>query len=325
MKIFITGGTGFIGTHLVERLAETEHQAHCLVRKNSNLANIEKFNASYVIGDINDKQSLLEGMKGCDWVVNLANVYTLWEPDRQIYRKINVEGTKNVMEAALDTGIAKVLHVSTNAIYGKPEEVPFTEESTVGSTRFSEYARTKYAGDLIAWKLYEEENLPLVVIYPGIVLGPGDSKPSGNYINDLIHQRLPATAFNDSVLTYVYVKDVAEVILKALEKQNNIGEKYLVGKHRLPYREYNQLISEISGVPLPKMSFPDFFSLINATFMTGLASLTKKPPIWGLSLETVRMNIQGQVFDGSKAERELGITYTPIRVALEEAIASFRQ
>jgi len=324
MKIFITGGTGFIGTHLLERLAETEHQAHCLVRKNSNLVNIEKFDASYVIGDITDKQSLLEGMKGCDWAVNLANVYTMWEPDKQIYRKINVEGTKNVMEAALERGIAKVIHVSTNAIYGKPEEVPFTEESTVGPTRFSEYARSKYAGDLIAWELYEEEGLPLVVIYPGVVLGHGDPKASGTYINDLIHKRLPATAFNDSTLTYVYVKDVAEVILKALEKQNNIGEKYLVGKHCLTYREYNQLISEISGVPLPRMSFPNFFTLINATFTTGLASLTKKPPIWGLSLELARSNITGQVFDGSKAERELGITYTPIRVALEEAIASFR-
>jgi dihydroflavonol-4-reductase len=326
MKIFITGATGFIGIHLVKRLFQTDHKLYCLVRKTSNTHELEKLGANLItiIGDVTDKNSLLEGMKGCDWVVNLANVYSFWEPDQKIYAKINIEGTKNVMEAALETGISKVVHISTALVYGKPSDCPFTEESEVGPFRFSEYSRTKYWGDLVAWELYKTRGLPLVVIYPGSILGSGDLKPSGQYIMDLLQRRLPCTVFNDSILTFVYVKDVAEAIVKAAEKEGNIGEKYVVGKYQLSMGELNKMVSEISGVDLPKIALPDSLTTLTATLLTLLAKLIKRPPIWGMSRDAVRVTKEGFRFDGSKAERELGISYTPLRVALEEAIASYQ-
>jgi dihydroflavonol-4-reductase len=216
----------------------------------------------------------------------------------------------------------KVVHVSTALVYGKPADCPFTEESLIGPVRFSEYARTKYAGDLIAWDLYENKGLPLVMMYLGAVLGPGDPKSSGRYIKGLIHRRIPARACEDAIMTYVHVRDVAEAIVRALEKENNIGQKYLVGKHRPAYQAYNELISEISGVPLPKRRFPNSVVMVIATLRTWLADLTKKRP--ARSIAEVRTMKEGFAFDGSKAERELGIAYTPVRVALKEAIASYQ-
>ena len=323
MKVFITGATGFIGTHLVKRLARTEHEVCCSVRKTSNVCALES-RVTLVTGDVTDRSSLLEGMKGSDWVLNLANVYSFWEPHKRVYTDVNVEGTRNVMECALETGVSKVVHISSVVAYGKPVDCPFTEESPVGPARFSEYAETKYRGDLIAWELYQKRGLPLVMIYPGGVLGPGDQKASGQYIQNLVHRRLPATVFHDSILTWVHVRDVAEAILKAAEKEDNVGEKYIVCKHQLSFREINELASEISGVPLPKLTLPDWLAMANATLLTWLAGLTRKPPLWGMATDQMRTMKEGFRADGSKTERELGITYTPIRVALEEAIASYQ-
>ena len=324
MKIFITGATGFIGTHLVRRLAQTEHKLYCLVRKTSNIHDLKELGVTLITGDVTDRDSLLQGMKSCDWVVNLANIYSFWEPDNRVFRRVNVEGTRNVLESALETGVSKVLHISTAGIYGKPADSPFTEESPVGPVRFSQYFQTKYEGDLIAWEFFEKKRLPLLMVYPGAVLGPGDPKATGKYILDLINRRLPARVFEDSVLTWVHVKDVAEAIVKALEKENNLGEKYLVGKYRLSMREINEMIREISGVPLPKFRLPDPLVTLNAFILTQVANIIKKPPLWGMSRDQIRTMKEGFRFDGSKAERELGITYTPIRQALKEAIESYQ-
>jgi dihydroflavonol-4-reductase len=325
MRTFITGATGFIGTHLVRRMAQTEHELLCLVRKSSNVNVLEELGVTLIRGDVTDKNSLLEGMRGCQWVINLGNVYSFWEPNKRVYRDVNVEGTRNVMECALELGVSKVVHVSTGATYGKPADCPFTEESVVGPLRFSEYARTKYAGDLIAWEFHQKKGLPLVMVYPAAVLGPGDPKPSGQYLRDLIHRRLPARVFEDSILTWVHVRDVAEVIYRAAEKENNIGEKYFAAKHQLSLAEINQMVSEIAGVRLPRMRLPDFMVMLNARLLTWWANLIKKPPLWGMSVDQIRTMKQGFVIDGSKAERELGITYTPLRATLEEAVASYRE
>ncbi len=321
MKIFLTGGTGFIGTHTAKLLAQTDHKLHFLVRKTSDTSKLKELNATLIDGDLTNKESLIEGMKGCDWVINIAALYSFWEPKKQIYSDINILGTRNVMESALQTGISKVIHVSTAGVYGKPSESPFTEESSTGPLQFSEYFRTKYEGDLIAWELYEKKGLPLVMIYPTAVLGPGDPKASGRYIQDLINKRLPATVFQNRIFTFVYVKDVAQAIVNALEKENNIGEKYLVGNYRYTWGELNNMISDISGVPLPKMHLPESITMLNATLLTGIANVIKRPPPWGMAIDQMKTMKAGFNVDGNKAERELGISYTPIRFALEEAIA----
>ena len=180
MKIFVTGATGFIGPHLVNRLADTEHELRCLVRETSDIENLEQSGVALVRGDVTDKQSVVAGMAGCDCVVNLANVYSFWEPRTEVYAEVNVDGTRNVMEAALETGVAKVVHVSSVVTYGSPAELPFNEETAVGPVRFSEYARTKHEGDLIAWELFENERLPVVMVYPGASSGRATPRPAAN-------------------------------------------------------------------------------------------------------------------------------------------------
>lgn len=323
MKIFITGATGFIGSHLIDRLAQTEHELYCLVRTTSQAR--EKLQASklHVIeGDIMDKESILQAMDGCDWVLHLAGLYSFWERNNKLYREINVTGIRNVMECALETKVSKVVHVSTAVVYGLPSHVPFTEDDEVGSVRFSEYARTKYEGEQIVWDLHKNNGLPVVVVYPLAVLGAGDPKATGQYISDFVRRRLPSTVFNNSTHTYVHVNDVADAIIRAAEKPDNIGEKYLIGKHQFTLTEYNTMISELSGVSIPKMHMPDFLAISNAYMLTAISRLTGKQPPWGMSVDQVKTIKNGFIADGSKAERELGLTYTPISEAIEEEVAA---
>ena len=320
----MTGATGFIGPHLVNRLRNTDHELRCLARRTSDVGDLVQSGVALVRGDVTDKQSVVAGMEGCDWVVNLANVYSFWEPRTEIYAEVNIDGTRNVMEAALATGVAKVVHVSSVVTYGRPTELPFREETPVGPVLFSEYARTKREGDLNAWELLEKESLPLVMVYPGGVVGPGDTKASGRYVLDLINRNLPATVFDDSVVAWVHVRDVAEAIVKALEMDGNIGQKYLVCNAGMEMRQFNRLVAEISGVPLPRVRMPDALVALNAGLLTALANVVKKPPKWGMATDQMRTIRHGIEANGSKAERELGLSYTPIRTALEEAIAWYR-
>ncbi len=195
----------------------------------------------------------------------------------------------------------------------------------MGPVRPSEYARTKYEGDQVAWRLHAERGLPLVTIMPGAVLGPGDPKASGRYLHDLVRRRMPVRVMEDSVLTYVHVRDVAEAILRAAEKEGNVGERYLVGAQRLSWREFNALVSEIARVPLPAVRLPDSMVMAMALALTWVADRVGQPPPLGLAADQIRTMKMGFAFDGGKAERELGIVYTPIRVALEEAIAAIRR
>jgi dihydroflavonol-4-reductase len=319
MKIFVTGGTGFIGTHLVRRLQTTPHELHCLVRETSNVRTLRDAGAHLVRGDVTDRQSLLNGMQGCEWVVNLANLFEFWVPDRRAYQNVNVAGTRNVMEAALATGASKVVHVSTVAVYGDAKW-PMTETSELGSHCASEYAQTKRAGDRIAWQLYEKEKLPLVMVCPGAVLGPDDPKAAGRYVKNLVRGQMPAQVFTRRMFAWVHVRDVAEAIVRALEKEGNVGERYFIVAENLTFGDISGMVSEISGTRLPRWVLPESLTLLGAHLLTALSSLTGKPPALDMSVDQMRLMKQGFQADGSKAARELGLAYTPIRATLKEVV-----
>ncbi|MER3404485.1 MAG: hypothetical protein C4289_04390 [Chloroflexota bacterium] len=143
-------------------------------------------------GDVTDRRAVHEGMCGCNCVVHLANVYSFWEPDRRVYWEVNVAGKRNVLEAALDLGVSKVVRISTTLVSGKPRDCLSTEESQPGTELFSEHARSKAAGDRLAWELFQTRGLPLVVVYPVGVPGPGNSRVSSRYIRNILERRLPA-------------------------------------------------------------------------------------------------------------------------------------
>jgi dihydroflavonol-4-reductase len=323
MKIFITGGTGFIGTHLVRRLAEARHDLYCLARPTSRTETLRQIGAKVVPGDVTDKQSLTDGMRGCDSVINLANFFEFWAPDRRVYHDVNIVGTRNVMAAAIAAGVSKVIHVSTVAIYGGARW-PITEASEVGVRCPSKYAQTKRAGDLAAWEMHRESHLPLVMIYPGGVIGPDDHKATGRYVSNLIRGKMPAQVLTGSVFAWVHVRDVAEAIVLALEKNGNLGEKYLIVAENLTFGDINRMLSELSGARLPGLTMPDSLTFALAHVLTGLADLTKSPPLLDLAIDQIRLMKQGFRADGSKAVRDLGLSYTPIRKALEDEIRSVR-
>jgi dihydroflavonol-4-reductase len=321
MKIFITGGTGFVGTHLIRRLSETDHELVCLARQTSKTQFLKDIGAEIFIGDVTDKNSIQNGMKGCEWLIHLASSFVFWVPNNRIYHAVNVTGTRNMMEAALEAGISKIVYVSTAAIYGNAHK-PTTEETPVGTKRESKYVRTKYEGDLIAWDLFENRNLPLVVIYPSGVMGANDPKACGRYINNFAQGRMPAQVLINCRFPFVHVKDVAEAIVRACEKEDNIGEKYIVSAENLTFGEINQMISEISGKKLPVLKFPVWMTKLTAILLTGISNLIRKPPLWDMSVDQINLMKQGFNIDGSKTERELGIQYLPIYNAIKESIES---
>lgn len=324
MKTFISGATGFIGTHLIRQLAKTDHELYCLVRKTSDARVVREVGATLVTGDVTDKSSVLRGMKGCDWVIHMASSFVFWRSDRQAYSNVNILGTRNVMECALEVGASKVVSVSSAGIWGNADW-PITEDTPFGSERASEYIRTKYEGDLLTWQLYEQRALPLVMIYPAAVLGPNDSKAAGRYVRNFALGRMPGQVLTEVPFAWVHVGDVCRAILRALEKEGNVGEKYIVSGENLAFGEINQMISEISGTNLPFIKLPDWLTSLSAYPLTGLANLINRPPLWDMSVDQIRLMKQGFKLDGSRAETELGIAYIPIRNALEEAIASFRE
>jgi dihydroflavonol-4-reductase len=325
MKVFVTGGTGFIGGQVTKRLVESGHEVCCLVRSTTATPLLKGLGVRLAPGDLRDKPSLVDGMAGSEWLINVGAAYSFWTLNPRSYREVNVGGMRNVMEAALETGVSKVVHVSTVVIYGTPAASPVTEDVVPGPVRFSEYARTKYEGEMIAWELYAARGLPLVVVYPGAVLGPGDPKSTGEYIENVMRRRMPATVFDHATFPFVYVNDVADAIARAAAAAGNVGSRYLLVAENLTFGQVNQLIAEIAGVALPRMRMPNALAVGTAAFLTAVARITKRPPLLGLSLDQVRTMSHAPVFDGSKAERELGVRYTPVREALRAAIESYRR
>ncbi len=325
MRFFVTGGTGFIGAALVRKLSESNHLITCLVRKSSNVAAIAGRGVEPRLGDVTNFASVQAAVAGHDCVINLANIYSLWEPDPGVFRRVNVDGTRNVLEASLAAGIPKVVHISTCGVYGKPKDDPYTEATEAGAPRSCAYFRTKYEGDLIAWDMYGKRKLPLVMIYPMAVLGAGDPKTTGQYIRRITKRRMPARILENRKFTFVHLNDVVEIIYRAAMTEGNIGQRYLAGKFRYTFGEVNHMISEISGVPLPRFRLPDFSVIPAAWLLTKIADIIKKPPIWGMAIDQIRCMKDGISADGSKSEKELCVEYTPIRDALKEAIASFQE
>jgi dihydroflavonol-4-reductase len=324
MKVFITGGTGFIGKYVVRRLIEAGHQVRCLVRNDNRLNGLSAFDFERVPGDVSSLPALRTGMAGCDWVIHLAGQYAMWSLDPGSFTRVNVEGTRNVMQAALDCGASKVIHMSTVAVYGKPTDCPFTEDSRPGLELFSRYGQSKADGERIAWNDFRERGLPLVVLYPGIVLGAGDDRASGQYLRLILFRRTPSTIFHDSRSIYVHVRDVADAVLRAALMPGNLGEKYLIGKEAFTGRQLADLVHDVSGVPLPPLRLPDPIVQAASHLFTGVSTITRRPPLWTLSIDASRTLKNGFIFDGSKAVRDLGLRYTPVKKAMEEAVAWYR-
>lgn len=322
--VVVTGATGFVGRYLVERLLQEEDiRVRCLVRPGSDRAALEGLGGEldFVEGDITQPASLRRAFEGAWGVVNLAGYREFWARSRRSYYEINERGAGNVFRAALTAGVAKAVQVSTPLAYGVPAAMPFDERSAAGP-HASDYGRSKYLGDEAAWRLYERHGLPLCVVYLAAVIGAGDDK-STMEVRRAVEGRLPALVGADTTYTYVYVRDAAEAIARALLSPSTVGQRYLVGTERATTREYFALIGDLAGVRTPRWNVPGQWLLPVARGMEWLAGLTGRRPL--LPLDVLRTTAAGSLlFDGSKAQRELGMQYAGLEVALAESVSAIQ-
>ncbi|UCB46613.1 MAG: NAD-dependent epimerase/dehydratase family protein [Spirochaetota bacterium] len=323
-NILILGASGFIGTSVVQELTGREYTIHCFVRETSDLTYLKRINSKleYHFGDILNRETLIAPMKKCSIIINCTGLNSFWERKNKRYNDINIQGTGNIMEIALAMKVEKIVHISTVMAYGFPDKMPFNENSEPGP-HMSHYAKTKYLGDLYALKLYKEKQLPLVCVYLAAVLGRGDSKDVMK-IGMFLSNKVKIMLRSENRFTYVYNKDAAQAIVKAAEKANNIGEKYLIGNQRLTTREYMELIGDLSGIPVPKKTIGKKATMFLAYINSLASKISKKPPL--LPVDLMKTQFRGSLlFDASKSEKELGMKYTPIKVALKDEIDFIRE
>jgi dihydroflavonol-4-reductase len=322
--VTVTGATGFVGRSFVERLAR-EHKYHirCLARRTSDVSALQALNAdiSFHYGDITHKETLSAAFEGAWGVVNLAGYREFWSQHKDHFYELNERGAKNVFRACLDAGVKKVVHVSTPLSYGVPDQIPFSEETTPG-LHPSDYARSKYLGDMAGWRLHQREKLPLTIVYLAAVIGAGDDKATME-VKRAVEGKLPALVGADTTYTYVYVRDAADAIARALTSRDTIGRGYLIGNQRATTRDYFNTIGRIADVPVPALNIPESWLLPLARGLEAVARWTGRRPL--LPLDVLKTTAAGSLlFDPGRAIQELGMTYTPLETALAESIAEIR-
>lgn len=329
MKCFVTGASGFIGANLVHELVGRGHEVVALLRPGADRRGLEGADYQSVPGDVSDLSLLEKGMKGCDWCFHVAASYHLWLKDYGPMYAANVEGTRNVIEAALRAGCKRIVYTSTVGCIGLPKAttgnlVPTDEATPVSAEQMSNhYKKSKWQAEQVALE-YAGKGAPVVLVNPSAPVGPRDVKPTptGQVIVDFLNRKMPA--YLDTGLNYVHVRDVAVGHILAAEK-GRLGQRYILGnaEGNLAMGEAFQLLERISGVPAPKTRIPYQIALGAAHVSEIIAGFTGKPP--KAPLAGVRMARYKMFFNPAKAIRELGLPQTPPEQALADAVTWFRK
>lgn len=324
MKALVTGTTGFVGGNLVRELLKQGFRVKALVRKESNRKNIEGLDIELALGDLRDRASLERGLEGCEVLFHVAASYSFWVPDPKAIYDTNVQGTSNMLTAALEKGIEKVVYTSTESTIGIAENRSLgTEEMEINPSDLAgHYKKSKHIAEGLALKMCRD-GLPLVVVNPTTTVGPLDIKPSptGQFIVDFLNRRMPA--YVNTGLNVVDVEDVAKGHILALER-GRVGERYILGNKNLTFKEILAILEQITRIKAPRLRIPIWLALGAAhidEFVSG--KLVKRYP--RVPVAGVKAARKFRYFDCSKAVRELGLPQTPVEEALEKAVRWFRQ
>jgi dihydroflavonol-4-reductase len=319
---FVTGANGFLGCHVVRALIARGDRVRALARENADTSALREIDCEIVRGDVRDIDSIRWATKGCDEVYHVAADYRLWVVDHAPMYAINVEGTRNVIRAASEAGVSRIVHTSTVGALGIPhgapgrEDTPVTVDAMVGP-----YKRSKFLAERVAEDA-ARAGAPVVIVNPSTPIGPLDYKPTptGRMIVDFLNRRMPA--YLDTGLNLVGVEDCARGHLLAAER-GRIGEKYILGGENLSLAELFARLARLSGIPAPKMRIPYAVAFGFALGAEAFArTVTHKPP--RASLTEIKMARKKMFFDSSKARAELGYAPGPVDPALQRAIDFFR-
>ena len=322
MRTLVTGATGFIGSNLARELCRRDYQVRALVRPGSNTLAIKDTPVETVAGDILDPDSITRAMKGCQRVYHCAAAHTFWVKDPSIIHQTNIEGTANVLEAARQAQVDRVVYTSTVSTIGFADGAPADEDTPVEPSHLvGNYKKSKYLAEQVALTM-AAQGLPVVVVNPTFPVGPWDVKPtpSGRVILDFLLGRIPtyiATGMN-----LVDVEDVAAGHILAMEK-GKPGERYVLGNKNVTFKEILDMLQVLTGRPAPKWRTPLWLA-IGAAYVDNLVEgkmLGREPrmPLEGLKVARTPMYVNCR-----KAVEELGQPQGPVETALEKAVHWFR-
>ena len=322
MKALVTGATGFVGAALARTLLAAGWQVRVLVRAGSDRRNLRAISVESAIGDLTDAPSLQRAVEGCEAVFHAAADYRLWVPDPQAMYRANVEGTRNLLEAARRAGVRRIVYTSSVACIGLPsdgtagtEDTPVSLESMVGH-----YKRSKFLAEQVALEA-AAAGAPVVIVNPAAPVGPRDIKPTptGQILLDAALGRTPA--YVDTGLNIVHVDDVAAAHVLAFH-HGRIGERYILGGENLPLRDILIEITRLAGRSPPRVKLPHGLVLPIAYLAEGFARLSGRST--RVTVDSVRMARKRMYFSSEKAMRELGYGYRPAHLAFADALEWFR-
>jgi nucleoside-diphosphate-sugar epimerase len=257
VKAFVTGGTGFIGERLVQRLRDRGDDVVALVRSPEKGAKLEQMGATLVEGDLSSSDAIRAGVEGCDAVFHVAAIYKVGIPksEHEAMYDANVRGTERVLDAAFQAGVGRIVYVSTINVFGNTHgEVVDESYERPGDDYLSYYDETKYLSHQVA-KERVAKGVPVVMVQPGGVYGPGDHSEVGNVIDQTRSGKLKALPFAGLGLNLVFVDDVADGILLAYDK-GEVGESYVLGGEIVTMRDLVDKTAELAGRKPPKRDLP---------------------------------------------------------------------
>ncbi|HLW86750.1 MAG TPA: hopanoid-associated sugar epimerase [Candidatus Sulfotelmatobacter sp.] len=323
MKVFITGATGFLGSHVARVLASQGAQLRLLVRSTSNLKNLEGLNAETATGDLRDPASLDKAISGCDTVFHVAADYRLWVRDPDEMYRSNVEGTRAILEAARKNGVRRVVYTSSVATMGFTRNGnPADEDSPVAlADMIGHYKRSKFMAEQVALDA-GRSGMNVVVVNPTTPVGEQDIKPTptGRIILDFLKRKFPA--YVDTGLNLVDVTECARGHVAALEKGKS-GERYILGGENLTLKQILDKLAAITGLSSPSVKLPYFFAFAAAAVDETISGriLHREPRA---TIDAVRMGRKKMFASSAKAERDLGWKMVAVKPALTRAVDWFR-
>jgi len=322
MLAFVTGATGFLGSHVARVLGEQGAALRLLVRSTSNLRNLEGLKAETAAGDLRDAGSVEKAMAGCDTVFHVAADYRLWVRDPDEMYRSNVEGTRAVLSAARKNGVLRVVHTSSVATMGfTTDGHPADEDSPVAlADMIGHYKRSKFMGEQLALEA-GRGGMHVVTVNPTTPVGEQDVKPTptGRIVLDFLKRKFPA--YVETGLNLVDVRTCAQGHVMALEK-GKPGERYILGGENLTLKQILDRLGMITGLPSPKIKLPYAFAFAAGVVGEARGRIFGSEP--RATVDTVRMGKKKMFASSDKAERELGWKIVPSEDALRRAVEWFR-